>query len=257
MTTERPPDRAVQSAPVPTAGLSILFGVTVVVATCSIVYELVLAQTLAVLTGNAVLRYSITIGCYLGALGVGAMLCARGRGSIGARLFRVELALSVAGGLSVLAFLVIDALHRYWYMTQVPGEGTVGGWVALGVTHSIIVLIGVLSGFEIPLLIRLGEERRAGSTNLVLGVDYAGSLVGSVLFPVVFLRELGLLGTAFAIGTLNAIAAAAVCLWLPMPHRGRRLTAAGLVAAALIFAWTRAEALELHFARKFYAYGTE
>ena len=54
---------------------SLIYVVTVLVAFCSIVYELLMAQTLTLLTGNSVLRYSTTIGLYLASMGIGAFLC--------------------------------------------------------------------------------------------------------------------------------------------------------------------------------------
>ena len=42
-------------------------------AACSLLYELLIAQTLATLAANTVVWYSVTIGVYLAAMGVGAM----------------------------------------------------------------------------------------------------------------------------------------------------------------------------------------
>ena len=45
--------------------------ITLILAFCSIVYELLLGQTLSAFFGNTVLRYSVTIGLYLFAMGMG------------------------------------------------------------------------------------------------------------------------------------------------------------------------------------------
>ena len=55
-----------------------LYGLTFLLAFCSIVYELLLGQALAAFLGNTVLRYSVTIGLFLLAKGIGAWL-AEGR----------------------------------------------------------------------------------------------------------------------------------------------------------------------------------
>ena len=69
-----------------------IYLITLLVAYCSIVYELLMAQTLSVLMGNTVMRYSITIGIYLASLGLGAMLCERGHEKdTSRRLVRVEI----------------------------------------------------------------------------------------------------------------------------------------------------------------------
>ena len=55
--------------------IRITYTLTFIVSFCSIVYELLLAQTLSTVLGNTVVRYSLTIGFYLAAKGIGAMLC--------------------------------------------------------------------------------------------------------------------------------------------------------------------------------------
>lgn len=230
-----------------------IYAVTMVVAACSIVYELLLAQTLSALLGNTVLRYSITIGAYLGALGLGAILCGRAGDRSLRRLVRVEVALSALGGASVPLFYFGDALQRVVWLGTDSGSWaeTLTPYAFLAFTHLIIVGIGLLSGFEIPLLVEMGERRRAGSTNRVLGVDYLGSLVGSVAFPLVCLRTFGLLVTAFGVALLNAVAAAMLFV------RGgvrSRLLATSWAATSVLLAlglW-KADALEQHFLKKFY-----
>ena len=43
----------------------IIYAITFILAFCSIVYELLLGQTLSAFLGNTVLRYSVTIGLYM------------------------------------------------------------------------------------------------------------------------------------------------------------------------------------------------
>ena len=73
--------------------------VTFVLAFCSIVYELLLGQTLSAFLGNTVLRYSVTIGLYMMSLGIGSMIA---EGRLVKRpvtgLLRIEILLTVVGG---------------------------------------------------------------------------------------------------------------------------------------------------------------
>ncbi len=231
-----------------------LYAITVVVALCSLVYELLLAQTLSAILGNTVLRYSITIGCYLGALGLGALLCGSDPREPARRLVRVELALSAIGGIAVPLFYFLDAGQRLLYVTS--PIGSLWDWAApmgfLVLTHTVIIAIGLLSGFEVPLLLRLGEELRPRSANRVLGVDYFGALLGSVLFPLFFLRTLGLLATGFVVALLNAVAAALlIASWRPL--RAIRSSAVlAAIAVALTLGLGHAEQLEQYFLEKFY-----
>jgi spermidine synthase len=238
------------SAPVPAL---VLYCVTLTVASCSILYELLVAQALSELLGDTVLRYSVTLGCYLGALGLGAMLCGR-RGDPRRRLVRVEVVLSLVGGLSVVALYALDALQRYLYVAETsPLEGSaLAPWLFLGVSHALIVAIGVLSGFELPLLLACGERRRAGRRNLVLGLDYLGGVVGAVAFPLVLLPTVGVLAGGFVVGLLNA----AACGVLLASRRGvRPLRPLGALAAAVLVLAVglgHAQAIERHFLGKFY-----
>lgn len=234
--------------------MALLYGVTLVVATCSILYELLLAQTLSALLGNTVLRYSITIGCYLGALGAGALLCGRRTGDAGWRLTRIELGLSVLGGVAVPLLYLLDMVQRYVYLHVASGSWweTIAPLLFLLVSHGVIVAIGLLSGFEVPLLLHLGEQFRPQSTSRVLGVDYLGALVGSVVFPLVLLRWLGLIAAGFAVGALNALMALLLVVW-----RGERarLTSAALALATvalLVCGVGASRQLEQYFLKKLY-----
>ena len=87
--------------------------ITLMVAYCSIVYELLMAQTLSAIMGNTVLRYSITIGVYLASLGVGALLCGHSEKGPVQRLIRIEILLTLIGGLSVIMMHMLTAVQRY------------------------------------------------------------------------------------------------------------------------------------------------
>ncbi len=240
-------------APPRAAGsLTWLYLLTATVAACSILYELLLAQTLVALLGNSVLRYSVTIGCFLGALGLGAILCEsrRDAGALWSRLARVELALSVLGGLAVPLFYLFDVIQSFFYF----GGGALdhSAWVPvlfMVATHAVIIAIGMLSGFEVPLLLALGEARRRGSTHRVLGVDYLGSLVGSLLFPIALLPVLGVMTTGFLVALANGVACLAIAA-RALPRR--RLLAPALVTLGLALALPYSSALELRFLEKHY-----
>jgi spermidine synthase len=136
----------------------------------------------------------------------------------------VELALTVIGGGSVALVFAIEALT--------------GSHMAIAVlAHALVIVIGLLSGAEIPLLIaiRKGDRDRAEST--VLGVDYLGAFAGTIAFAFVLYPIAGIVMTAFSIAALNA----AVGVWLSTrgeqvePGRRRTHTALFKVQAFLFF----------------------
>jgi spermidine synthase len=196
------------------------------VAACSIVYELLLAQTLSALLGDTVRRYSITIGCFLGALGVGTMVCDDAPAHAAERLVKVELALSILGGLAVPLLWALDVLQRHSPLLAATAAFAVSA-------HLLILAIGFLSGLEIPLLLALAEERRPDSTNTILGVNYAGALVGAVLFPLVLVRQIGVLAGGFVVAMWNALACGLLLTLAPAPA-GRRLVAAPIAVLLVL-----------------------
>ncbi len=49
---------------------TLVYAAALVLAACSLLYELLIAQTLAMLAANTVVWYSVTIGIYLAAMGL-------------------------------------------------------------------------------------------------------------------------------------------------------------------------------------------
>ncbi len=212
-------------------------GVAFVLAFCSIVYELLLGQTLAAFLGNTVLRLSVTVGLYLLSMGIGAFLA---RGRVLARpvlaLQSVELALSVTGAAAVPLLFLLDS----WGAPH----------AALSATgHGLIVLIGVLTGLELPLLLELGGGAVDVRRNFVLGVDYVGALIGTLVFAFWFYPRAGLVTTAFVVASLNAFAGVLLASQIgrsPAEDRSRHglvLVAQLLVLCATVVCLARADAI--------------
>lgn len=191
---------------------------------CSIVYELLLGQSLSAFLGNTVLRYSVTIGLYMFSMGIGALL-AEGRWTkhAAATLLKVEILLTVTGGFSVIFLLVLNSIGIPDLLFSV-------------LAHLLIVLIGVLTGFEIPLLIELRGAEVEGSERAVIGVDYLGAFFGTVAFAFVFYPLFGLIPSAFFVALINAFVG--VCLYtqrFKVHESGRRSYAALLWVQAGLF----------------------
>lgn len=178
--------------------MAILYLIKFLVAFCSIVYELLLAQALSAFLENTVLRYSVTIGLYLFSIGIGSWYVGRlaGRGPARdpvVRLAKVEIVLTVLGGFGILAVYAL-------------GASSLARPLFSMCCHALIVTVGFVTGFELPLLIDMGKKATTAPENLLLAADYAGALFGSVLFAFFFFPVAGLIPSAFATACLNAIA---------------------------------------------------
>jgi len=169
-----------------------IYILTFILAFCSMAYELLLGQSLSAFLGNTVLRYSVTIGLYMLSMGIGSLM-AEGRfvKSPVTALLKIELLLTVTGGFSVIALLVIDSAGLPPLLFS-------------ALAHSLIIIIGIFTGFEIPLLMHLKNLETKQSESIVLGVDYLGAFFGTVVFAFVFYPIVGLIPTAFFVATLNA-----------------------------------------------------
>ena len=184
---------------------------------CGIVYELVLGSLATYLLGNPVVQYSITIGIFLFSMGAGSYLSRfLARDLVRAFLF-IEAALGITGGISVLCLNYFFSFTASFYALH-----------ALFVTA-----IGVMVGFEIPLLVRAlrryGELRAVVSS--VLALDYLGGLAGSLVFPLLLFPHLGRFLTSIIIGMANI--ALAVVLMRVIDYPGKRRADLLFPAAAL------------------------
>lgn len=211
----------------------VLFLNVLVVATCGLVYELLAGTLASYLLGDSVTQFSLVIGIYLSALGVGAWLS----GFVGneriARVFvEVELGVALIGGASgpllFIAYGHIGAFQLFLYGT--------------------VFLIGVLVGLELPLLMRIVKDQLEFKELVarVLAFDYLGALFASVLFPILLVPKLGLVRTSLVFGILNAVVGLwATWLLLPLLPRGVfGLRARGVfVIALLAVALVKADAL--------------
>ncbi len=196
--------------------VSVLF-----VALCGIAYELIIAAVSTYLVGNSVYQFSLTIGLFMFAMGVGSFFSKLITRGLLRTFIVVEIVLSVAGGLCSMALFL-----AYSNLT--------GAYTA--VLYLTILLIGALVGLEIPILARILARRASVRDSFahVLSLDYIGALFGSLLLPLFLIPSLGLIRSAFAIGLLNALVALLSVLIfyrrLSRPH-----TMLGAAVCAILF----------------------
>ncbi len=204
----------------------VLLGAILVVALCGIVYELIIGTVSSYLLGNSVYQFSLTIGFFMFAMGVGSYVSRFFHGNLIQTFIWVELILALIGGLCSVSLFMLFPYAPWFY--------TVG-------MFSFISAIGFLVGLEIPLLMRVLSESSTTRESIadVLSLDYIGALGGSVLFPILLLPSLGLISSSFAIGLTNAMVAllSVFCLrdYLDAP---RRMLACAIATIVLLFALT-------------------
>ncbi len=168
----------------------LLFLNVLIIAMCGLVYELLAGTLASYVLGDSVTQFSLIIGIYLSALGVGAWL-SRFVGDGLARCFiEVELGVAVLGGASAPLLFLSFARLSYFHV----------------VLYGIVFGIGALVGLELPLLMRIVKDHLDFKelVSRVLALDYVGALVASLLFPILLVPRLGLVRTSLVFGMLNA-----------------------------------------------------
>ncbi len=204
------------------------------------------------------MRYSLTIGFYLAAKGVGAMFCSLGNRNSLKRLIRVEIVLIMMGGLCVILIHFFDVIQKYIYLRShafqeaVFLNGSLAEIIFFVLSQGVIIAIGIFSGFEIPLLIHIAEREKTGTTNMILGVDYFGSLAGSVLFPLVLLPNLGIFSISFSTAILNGFAGLGLIYLKNVDKKLIPTAVTLLLYVLLVFGFTYTSDIKQFFLKKFY-----
>lgn len=167
---------------------------TLIISGCSICYELIISAVSSYLLGDSTLQYSVTIGLYMSAMGLGSFISKYMKKHLFDWFVLIEIGVGVMGGISAL-ILFLANLYLDSYQIIMYGE---------------IIVIGTFVGVEIPLLTRIIEgdaENLRITISSIFSFDYIGGLLGSIAFPLLLLPQLGYFATAFLTGSMNILAA--------------------------------------------------
>lgn len=205
--------------------ISVLLLSVFIIAICSITYELIIGTLSAYLFGNSVLYFSLTIGLFMSAMGIGAYLSRFIDHSLLEAFILLEIAIGLVGGCAAGLLYTTFVTSNLYHLAMVL----------------LILTIGTLIGGEIPLLTRLsgGWTPLKDSLANILAFDYLGALFGSLLFPFVLLPQLGLLKSSFIMGLLNMLVVILnlIVFWRQL-HSRRLLTTTTTVITSLLIAGT-------------------
>ncbi|MGM9991814.1 MAG: polyamine aminopropyltransferase [Candidatus Bruticola sp.] len=194
-----------------------------VVATCSLIYELLAGTLASYLLGDSVLQFSTVIGTYMFALGLGSWLSKFIEKDLNTKFVRLQLAIGTCGGVSAaLLFLTFGYTNAASFRF---------------ILYAAVSIIGMLSGLEVPMLLRILKDKLEFKELLsqVLSLDYIGSLIASLLFPLFFVPFLGLIRTSAFFGFVNIVVAIGFLYLFPVPKRKRlQLLCEAILAGILL-----------------------
>jgi spermidine synthase len=169
---------------------------------CGLAYEYTLSKMASDLLGNSARQWAVIIGVMMFFMGVGADLQKYfSNQRLIEKLILAELLVGLVGGFGPIALLYVYGAWPDGYLL---------------LQYALISGIGLLIGFEIPLLTRINE--RSGqelSANLggILKMDYTGALCGALAWVYVLPLFFSITETAFVLGLLNLSAALIALLY--------------------------------------------
>jgi spermidine synthase len=165
------------------------------ISVCGISYELLFGTISSYLIGDTIFQFSITIGVFMSAMGLGSYLSRYIEHNLLDNFVAIEIWVAMAGGFSAFILFFAFAYTEVYSFFM----------------YGLLIIIGSLIGIEIPVVTRIIQEYGTLKITLarVLSLDYLGALVASIGFPLLFLPHFGLMESAFFFGLLNIAVTAA------------------------------------------------
>ena len=180
----------------------ILYLTTFIMGGCGLAYEYTLSRVAADLLGNSGRQWALVIGAMMFCMGIGADLQKRLDDRLLIDKFiAAEILLGISGGIGPLVLLFCYGLAPEYYII---------------VQYTFICVIGLLLGFELPLIARLNSvytEHLKFNLGKVLKMDYIGALAGALIWVFLLPRFFTLIESAFILGLLNLSAAAIILVY--------------------------------------------
>ena len=172
----------------------LLLVTTLLISICSIIYELLISSISSYLQGDSILQFSITIGLYMSAMGIGSYISKYMRKDLFNKFIFIEMSIGILGGFSSFILFLVNIYTQIYSL----------------IMYILIILIGIFVGLEIPILTRIIENNESNVRKNLANIftfDYIGGLIGSIAFPILLFPKLGFITTAFLVGLINVITA--------------------------------------------------
>ncbi|UOR11934.1 polyamine aminopropyltransferase [Halobacillus amylolyticus] len=214
-----------------------------IVSICGIIFEVLFGALGSYILGDGVKQYTLTISLFLTGMGIGASISEKVMKKLILTFVWIEFMVALIGGFSSFIMFGMTAFAP-------------GGSDALFL-YLITFTVGALTGVELPILIRKANEigvELSRSTARVLFSDYAGGLIGGLLFAFYLRPQMGMVKSAFFVACIN-LAVAVVVLYLfrsEIKNMALHGTAAGVIGVLLVGGLFFGEEMAFAFEQKLY-----
>ena len=168
----------------------LLLVTTLLISICSIIYELIISSLSSYLQGDSITQFSITIGLYMSAMGIGSYLSKYMKNNLFNKFVFIEMSVGIFGGFSTLILFITNIYTEIYDL----------------IMYILIIMIGIFVGLEIPILTRIIESNESNVRKNLANIftfDYIGGLIGSIAFPIILFPKLGFITTTFLVGSIN------------------------------------------------------
>ena len=210
-----------------------------------LVNEYVLATMTTYILGNSIEQFSIIIALMMLMMGLSGLVQEKmsDEGLIG-KFMAVEIAMAILG-----SFAPIATYAAFGYLSE----------HFILIHYVLVMAIGFLIGFEIPLVMRIIDQYGVGikhNLRTVYAMDYIGAFVGAVVWVKVLLNPLPLTEISFVVAGCNFVVAAVTVFYF-MGQRvitSRVYPSAALLATAiaLIYGYSHNRDWSMSMEQKFY-----
>lgn len=170
----------------------LLLVTTLLISICSIIYELIISSISSYLQGDSITQFSITIGLYMSAMGIGSYLSKFVKNKLFNKFVFIEMSVGILGGFSGLILFMSNIYTEIYDL----------------IMYALIILIGIFVGLEIPILTRIIENNESNVRKNLANIftfDYIGGLIGSLVFPLFLFPKLGFITTTLLVGSINIV----------------------------------------------------
>ena len=108
---------------------------TLLISICSIIYELLISSISSYLQGDSILQFSITIGLYMSAMGIGSYISKYIKNNLFNKFIFIEMSIGILGGFSSFILFIVNIYTQIYVL----------------IMYILIILIGIFVGLEIPI----------------------------------------------------------------------------------------------------------
>lgn len=185
--------------------------VTVLVSFCGISYQFLINRVLIQFSQDEILNQSVTLGFYLLSMGIGAAASDRiFKRKDPQSIYMLEIAISILG---IVLVPLIYALH-FFVNIFIANKNLdlFYGMQAVFTMQVFTVVVGLVTGCELPLLMTIGQNNKAiqATPSRVLALSYFGSLAGALYSAGIFMPAIDFLSQGVLIGLVTLLASALV-----------------------------------------------